>query len=195
MWSAREARAVAGGASAFQMCVLAAFYTVVIPGKSVSHVLAGDDEICIAFTIVFTLLAYVQLLNMGFFFVTYTDPESDVCQSGMSAAFVAAWMLSLTLRYPIGTGQHLTVATLLICSYMLALFMQQYDGLGRTRASICTMALYGAAGVTLVVWLCTRNNRFEWAAWGLLTLVQCMLNLVITPRLEQPAPLWQFSPV
>ena len=194
MWDVPDVRLVAGGASVFQLFALIGFYMSTEPNLSVSHVLACNEGMCVAFTIVVSLLAYFQFLNLTFYFVGYSPRGSDVQQTGVMATFFSAWMLSLTLRYTIGSGPHVTVATLFIGSYLLAIFMQQYQDIGRTRMSLFTLGLFLSVLFVLAAWVYTRNHWLEWLAWGILTLVQCLLNLPIRMPYER-AQTCQFSQI
>ena len=195
MFEVEHVRLIAGGASTFQFCALVGFYMTTPPNMSISHVLMNNNEsMCIGFTIVFSLLAYIELLNLVFYFAYYVPPSSDVRPTGVEAALICAWTLALTLRYPLGTGPHFTCATVFILFYLLALFLQQYEGFGRSWMTYFVGGVYCAGAVALGLWVYTGDNGFEWVAWGLLTLVQCMLNLPLRPLLSTPQ-VWAFSHV
>ena len=168
-------------ASVFQMCILVAFYMVTKPNVSISHVLACHESECIAFTIVMTMLTYFHLFYLMRYFLLYKSnllppTQEEAQKTGVLATWMTAFSMALTLQYPIGNFPHVTMATLCLSAYMLALFMRQYENLGKTRLSWCIFYIYLGAGIALLAWQFTHDNGAEWIAWFALTLVQCLLN-------------------
>ena len=181
--------------SVFQLCTLVAFYMTTKPNVSISHVFACYESECIAFTIVMTMLTYVHLSHLMLHFFNRVDSsridhntminhnskaateQEEAQKTGIAATWITASMLALTHKYPIGIFPHVTIATLCIGAYMLALFMRQYENIGKTRLSWFIFYIYLGAGMALLAWQYTHDNGAEWLAWFALTLVQCLINV------------------
>ena len=76
---------------------------------------------------------------------------------------------------------------------MLVLLLQQYRGLGESVTSVVVFLLWVSAGCLLISWVCTTNHTLEWVAWGLITIVQVLLNSPLWVHCERQQ-VWQLTP-
>ena len=192
MWEQTGVRLIAMGSSVFQLGALISFYMSLAVPISISRVVACDETACVLFTCVFSLFGFVQLLSATFYFVCSAEKGGEIQQTGVETVLTASWTFALTLRYPVGTHLHYAFAGVFLGSYMLVLLLQQYQGAGGSVTSVVVFLLWITAGCLLIAWVCTQNDTLEWVAWGLITLVQVLLNSPLWPRCERPQ-VWQLT--
>ena len=171
MW---DVRLVATGVSVLQLCSLVMFYVAQAPETSISSSLGCDETSCVLFTSTLSLSICLQLLCTAFYLAE---------ERGIELVLTSSWAFSLLLRYPAGTQLHDVFAGIFVSSYLLVLLQQQHLA---AEKSVPAAVLWVIAVCLLIAWVSTKNNTLQWLAWGIITLVECVLNCHLLLYMDRP---------